>query len=97
MENKRIAEEALQESEDRLRTIFNSVQAGIVIIDVEKHTIADVNSIAAKMIGSTRDEDGRDSQELVERGGRELHRVRPEREELLLGVHERPSAGARGR
>ncbi len=56
MENKRIAEEALQESENRLRTIFNSVQAGIVIIDAENHTIADVNSIAAKMIGSTRDE-----------------------------------------
>ena len=56
MEDRRLAEEALQESEDRLKTIFNSVQAGIVIIDPENHTIADANSIAIEKIGASKSE-----------------------------------------
>jgi PAS domain S-box-containing protein len=46
------AEEALKESEDYLKTIFNYMQTGMVIIDPEDHTIVDVNSTAANMIGT---------------------------------------------
>jgi len=49
------AEAALRESEGRLRTILDTVQAGIVIIDPETHVIADVNSAAAGLIGETRE------------------------------------------
>ncbi len=46
------ADEALRESEDRLRTILESVQTGIVIIDPETHIIVDVNPVASKLIGT---------------------------------------------
>jgi two-component system, cell cycle sensor histidine kinase and response regulator CckA len=49
------AEEALRESERRLRTILESVQAGIVIIDADTHTIVDVNKIAADLIGNPKE------------------------------------------
>ncbi len=49
-------QEALKESQERLRRIFDSVQAGIVIIDVETHRIADVNAVAAEIIGAPREE-----------------------------------------
>ena len=54
--DRRIAEEALQENENRLRTIFEAVQAGILLIDREAHTIVDVNTAAAKLIGAPKDE-----------------------------------------
>jgi two-component system sensor histidine kinase/response regulator len=46
----------LKESEDRLRKIFDSVQAGIVIIDEKTHTVQDVNPAAANLIGAPREE-----------------------------------------
>ncbi len=46
---------SLQESESRLRTFFESMQPGILIIDSETHRIADINSSAAQMIGLPRD------------------------------------------
>jgi PAS domain S-box-containing protein len=48
-------EDALRESEDRLRAIFESVNAGIMIIDPRKHVIVDANPLALKMVGATRD------------------------------------------
>ncbi|MFZ2412351.1 MAG: PAS domain S-box protein, partial [Candidatus Methanoperedens sp.] len=48
------AEEALKESEKYLKTIFNSVKTGLLIIDVETHRILDVNPVAAELIGSDR-------------------------------------------
>ncbi len=53
-ENKR-AQEASLESENRLRTVLESVQAGIVIIDPEVRRIVDVNSFAARMIGAPKE------------------------------------------
>ena len=50
------AEEALKESEERLKTILDSIQTGVVVIDPETHTIIDVNPIAEKMIGVSRDQ-----------------------------------------
>jgi diguanylate cyclase (GGDEF)-like protein/PAS domain S-box-containing protein len=46
------AEEVLRESENYLKTIFNYMQTGMVIIDPDDHTIVDVNSTAANMIGA---------------------------------------------
>jgi PAS domain S-box-containing protein len=49
------AEEALRESEERFRTIIHSMQFGIVIIDAQTHTILDANVKALEMIGGSRD------------------------------------------
>lgn len=54
-ENKKI-NETLRENEKYLNNIVNSLLAGIVIIDVDSHTIVDVNDAAAKMIGATKSE-----------------------------------------
>jgi PAS domain S-box-containing protein len=53
-ERKRM-EEALRESEDRLRTIFESVSAGIMIIDPKTHVIVDANPAAIEMAGAPKD------------------------------------------
>ncbi len=45
------AEAALKDSEERLKTILNSLQAGIVIIEAETHRIVEVNPAAIQMIG----------------------------------------------
>ena len=50
------AEEALKESEKKLKTVLEAVQAGIVVIEPETHRIVDVNPIAARMIGAARDQ-----------------------------------------
>ena len=44
------------ENQERMDVIFNSIQAGIVVIDRETHSIAYVNQMAAKMIGAPQDE-----------------------------------------
>lgn len=49
------AEEALRESELRLKTVLDTVQAGIVVIDPGTHTIVGVNAAAGKMIGAPRE------------------------------------------
>ena len=49
-------ENALRESELRLKTIFDTVQAGIIVIDSETHTIKAANAAALAMIGRTQDE-----------------------------------------
>lgn len=49
------AEELLRAGEQRLRTILGSVQAGIILIDVETRTILDANPMALQMMGVTKD------------------------------------------
>jgi len=49
------ARQQLQESERRLKTILESVQAGIVLIDADTHKIVDVNPTAARMFGAPKD------------------------------------------
>jgi PAS domain S-box-containing protein len=49
------AKEAIKESETYLKTILNSIQTGLVIIDPETHTIVDVNPTAEKMAGVNRE------------------------------------------
>lgn len=45
------SEAALRESENRLKTIIHSIQAGILLIDASTHKIADANPAALEMIG----------------------------------------------
>ena len=52
---RRRAEEALQESESRLKEIFASVQTGILVIDPEGHRIVDANPAALQSIGLPRE------------------------------------------
>jgi PAS domain S-box-containing protein len=49
------AEKALRESEEWSRTILNTAQAGIIIVDVVTHRIIDANRKALELIGSQRD------------------------------------------
>jgi PAS domain S-box-containing protein len=53
-ERKRM-EEALREGEDRLRAIFESVNAGIMIVDPKTHVIIDANPAAIDMVGAPKD------------------------------------------
>jgi len=53
---RRRIERSLRETEERLRTIVSSVQAGILLIDAEDHRIVDVNDKAAELIGVPRSE-----------------------------------------
>jgi len=47
---------ALKKSDERQKTIMDSVQTGIVTIDAETHTIVDVNPAAVKMIGASKEQ-----------------------------------------
>ncbi len=53
-ERKRIEDE-LRESEGRVRTILESIQTGIVIVDEKTHMIVECNPSAAEMIGLPRE------------------------------------------
>ncbi|MGE5255119.1 MAG: PAS domain S-box protein [Hyphomicrobiales bacterium] len=55
IQERKRAEDDLKESEKRVQTILDTINAGIVIIDPEKRTIVDVNPVATQMIGLTRD------------------------------------------
>jgi len=48
------AEEELRESEQRSKTILDSIQTGIIIIDPQNHVIVDANPVAVKMIGASK-------------------------------------------
>ncbi|MCJ7582153.1 MAG: PAS domain S-box protein, partial [Candidatus Aminicenantes bacterium] len=53
---KKQMEKVLRESEHRLKSILDSVQAGIVIIDMKTHKISDINAAAAALIGASKDD-----------------------------------------
>jgi PAS domain S-box-containing protein len=48
-------EEALRESEEHLKTIMDSIRAGVVMIDTDSRRIVDINHYAAEMIGFAKD------------------------------------------
>jgi PAS domain S-box-containing protein len=54
--DRKLLEISLRESEGRLKEILESMIAGVVIIDPATHTIHDLNSIAARMIGADKEE-----------------------------------------
>ncbi|MDD1661477.1 MAG: PAS domain S-box protein, partial [Methanomicrobiales archaeon] len=48
--------DALAESEARLRTLIESIGAGVLVVDPVSHLITDVNPAAAEMIGAPREQ-----------------------------------------
>src|SRR5690554_454195 len=50
------AEEQLRNSENRLRTVLDNVQSGILMIDAKTHVINYANKWALRMIGLTNDQ-----------------------------------------
>jgi PAS domain S-box-containing protein len=50
------AEKALRESETRLKTVLETIQAGIVVINPKTHVIVGVNAAAGKMFGAPREQ-----------------------------------------
>ena len=50
------SEDSLKESEERLQTILESLQSGVLIIDVETRVIVDANAAAIKMIGAPKEQ-----------------------------------------
>ena len=50
------AEAALQESEQRLQAMLDSVQTGVLVIDVESKRIVDANPMMLRLSGATREE-----------------------------------------
>jgi PAS domain S-box-containing protein len=55
VEERRLTEQLLKKSEKHLKTIFKSVQAGIVMIDAETHKILNINDAALTMIGVSKE------------------------------------------
>ena len=53
---RRQMEKALREAEERSRSIIDSVQAGIVLIDPETHVVTDANDLALEMTGYQRED-----------------------------------------
>ena len=53
---RRRAEVSLRESEVRLKTVLDTIQAGIVVIDPETHIIVGVNAAAGKMVSAPREQ-----------------------------------------
>ena len=49
-------EDALRLSEERLKTVFQSVNVGILIIDPLRHVIVDVNPVALRMLGARKEQ-----------------------------------------
>ncbi len=49
--DRKAQQDALRESEERLKTIFETVQAGIVVIDAQTHVVTEANSAALALIG----------------------------------------------
>ena len=50
------AEESLHSDKDWTETILQSIQSGVLIIDIESHKIIDLNRAAEEMTGTTRSE-----------------------------------------
>jgi len=49
---KKRAEDAMQESEERLHAVFDNVQAGIILVDPDTHIIVSSNRMAADLCGT---------------------------------------------
>ena len=52
---RRRAERAVQESESKLKAIFDGVKTGILVIDPETHRIVDANPLALELVGAPRE------------------------------------------
>ncbi len=53
--SRRLIEQEIIDSRNKLKTIFESIQTGLVVIDEKTRQIEEVNTIAAKMIGDSKE------------------------------------------
>ncbi len=51
-----LVQQELKESEERLKTVLDSLNAGVVMIDAETHRVVDVNDAATRMLGLSREQ-----------------------------------------
>ncbi len=49
-------EQALRDSEEQFRTILNSIQAGVMVVDEQTRKVTDINPIALEMMGCERED-----------------------------------------
>ena len=56
VEARKRAEELARNSEEHLKTIWDSTQTGIIVIDPDRHIIVDANAAAVGMIGAPREQ-----------------------------------------
>jgi len=54
--DRKLSETMLKESEERLKIVLDSIDAGVIIIDPENHTIVDVNQSAIDLSGASKDQ-----------------------------------------
>ena len=54
LQQRRKIQTALQESENRLTQILESIQAGVMVIDPDDHRIVDINPAAERMVGAAK-------------------------------------------
>lgn len=52
---RKIAEEEVKSSEERMRIMFDSMQTGIILVDADNCRIIDANPVAAAMFGDSQD------------------------------------------
>src|SRR3990172_3799940 len=52
---RKLADMAQRESKERLKTILDSMQVGVIIINEESHRIVDINPVATEIVGLPRD------------------------------------------
>ncbi|MEW6350088.1 MAG: response regulator [Thermodesulfobacteriota bacterium] len=53
---RRSTEQALRESEDRLRLILERIHAGILLVDCHTHKVVDANPVALELVGADKGE-----------------------------------------
>ncbi len=51
-----LAQQELKDSEERLKTVLDSLNAGVVIIDAKTHQVFDLNEAATRMLGLSREQ-----------------------------------------
>ena len=54
--DRRQAEDALRESEDQLKSILDSLDVGVMIVDADSHQILSINPKALSLFGSSKDQ-----------------------------------------
>jgi len=52
----KIAEEKVKENEEQLKTLFNTIQAGVIVVDETTHEIININPAAAKLVGKSKED-----------------------------------------
>lgn len=55
IEERKRSEEAIRQSEERLKAILDTIQTGVVLIDAESHVIVDANPVAVELIGAPKE------------------------------------------